>query len=128
MPRVFVVQRTMRRDRQTGALVPVHDVGEAGAYGDLVDLLGPSAKPFTPEPVVAELWSKLCDYGEDDWLLCIGNPVLIGWAVALAAQAGGGQVNMLQWSNGGYEPIRALLWPGDEYDTHSTLWSPEKEQ
>ena len=39
-------------------------------------------------------------YEEGDYILCIGNPVLIGWAVAIAASfSDSGQVRCLHWSS-----------------------------
>ena len=76
---------------------PRFDLSPAQDYGELVFLLDSSDLPFRPVPVIAKLREGLKHYTPNDYLLLIGNPCLIGWAVALAAQASGGQVKLLQW-------------------------------
>jgi hypothetical protein len=99
----------MRIDPANGALVPKFDVAPAERFGEIVWLLPPSAAPWGTT-VVAELRDKLVDYdGDRDFLVLIGNPCLIGMTVALAAAAGGGKLQFLQWSGKGgshYVPIR----------------------
>lgn len=105
--RVFVVQKTMRWDRDKGDLVPKFDVSPASEYGTVDYLLSPTASPFRPQALLGELHDKLKTFGPDDHLLLIGNPVLIGMAVAIAADYTYGEVNVLQWSGkaGKYLPI-----------------------
>ncbi len=98
MSRVFVVQKQMRFDRPSGELVPKFDLGAANQYGDLVYLLSPSAAPWNPESILPELRERLGDFSSCDYLLLLGNPCLIGWAVAVAAQANDGQITLLQWN------------------------------
>lgn len=105
-----MIQQTLRMDSMRQRLIPKYDVSEAQIFGELQFLLSASASPFSPVPVIAELSQKLKDYdGAKDYLLLVGNPCLIGWAVALAAKASGGRVNLLQWSGreNRYLPIRA---------------------
>jgi hypothetical protein len=96
--RVFVVQNQQRRDPASGRLVPKFDLEPAREHGELVFLLGGSAKPFRPEPVLRQLREQLADFSDADSLLLIGNPCLIGWATAIAADANEGRVRLLQWS------------------------------
>ena len=98
MNRVFVVQNQQRRNRHTGELEPKFDLTPAEDYGELVYLLSPSASPFRPEPIVSELQQKLIHFEQGDYLLLVGNPVLIGLSVAIAADANDGEVSLLQWS------------------------------
>lgn len=98
MSKVYVVQNQHRLDRTNGTLVPKFDLKPAEAYGQLEYLLNPSASPFRPEAVLAELHAGLANFGPQDFLLLIGNPVLIGLAVAIAADLNDGQVKLLQWS------------------------------
>jgi hypothetical protein len=115
MSRVFVVQQTMSKDRRTGLLSPRFDMTPAEEFGDIVCLLTPNAKPFNPVPVIEELREKLIDFSDDDYLLCAGSPILIGWATAIAAYNNEGRVAMLQWSgiNKSYAPVEAMVL----YDT-----------
>jgi hypothetical protein len=111
MSRVFVVCNN-KRVADGGGLVATHDIEPARTFGELVELLGPNTRPF-PETqnVVEELHQKLADFRQNDYLLLIGNPCLIGMATAIAANYSGGVVNMLQWNgrNRGYIPVRADL-------------------
>lgn len=115
--RVLVVQKQHRFDHSTGTLVSKYDLDPARAFGEISYLLGPTAAPFSSAPIITELREKLKDYdGDSDFLLLIGNPCLIGWAVALAAANSGGVVSLLQWSGREqrYLPIRAQnLLSGD---------------
>lgn len=111
MSRVFVVQLTIKADQRTGQLKPKHDISSAEEYGELYHLLSPTASPHSHASVVAELSEKLSDYSDDDYLLLIGSPALIGFAVAIAADYNEGRVNLLQWSGrdgGRYVPIRRV--------------------
>ena len=105
--RVYVVQKTMRWDAPRGELVPKFDLSPAQEYGTLEYLLSPTASPFRPEALLPELHEKLSQFTEEDYLLLVGNPVLIGLAVCLAADYAGGSVNLLQWSGkaGKYLPV-----------------------
>lgn len=116
MPRVFVVQNPHRHNPNTGALEPRFDLTPAAEYGTLVFLLGPNAKPFTSEPVVADLRVGLSDYTDDDHLLLVGSPVLMGWACAIAADMNDGIVSILQWSGREqrYIPVKADLFPDED--------------
>lgn len=111
--RVFIVQNTMHVNT-SGVLVPKFDFTAAKQFGELVELLDSSASPFDLPPVITNLWRKLEDYSNRDYLLLVGSPVLIGLAVAVAADYNGGTVSMLQWSGArrAYIPSRALdLFP-----------------
>ena len=96
--RVFIVQDQQKRRGES--LVSKFDFSTAEKFGELVYLLGPSARPFPPnEEIVAELHEKLHDFSPDDYLLLVGNPCLIGWATAIAAHYSGGIVQQLQFSS-----------------------------
>ena len=96
---VYVVQKQMRFDDRKGELVPrFKTMDKARRFGDLEFLLSPSAHPFNPENVMRALREKLRDFGDEDHLLLIGNPALIGMATAVAAHRNCGRVRLLQWS------------------------------
>lgn len=96
--RVFVVQNQHRWDREREQFVPKFDLTPAEEFGQLTYLLSPTAAPFNPAPVVEELHTKLEAFDDDDLLLLVGNPVLIGLSVAVAADMNDGRVRLLQWS------------------------------
>ena len=111
MARVFVIQNPHQADGD-GGMKPKYDLSKAKKYGDFVYLLSPGAKPFAPnERVIEELREKLSQFDDDDYLLLIGNPALIGFACAIAADFNDGRVSVLQWSTTrkDYVPIRADL-------------------
>lgn len=95
--RVFVVQQTHRAD-PSGQLVPKYDLSPAERHGELIYLLSPTARPWRPEPIVIELRQKLADYrAEQDSILLVGNPILLGLACAIASEMDGGRLVLLQW-------------------------------
>lgn len=98
MKKVYVVQNQHRWDANRNEFVPKFDLKAAEQYGELVFLLGPTASPFRPESIIEELQTKLATFTDQDSLLCIGNPLLIGWSTAIAADANEGRVASLQWS------------------------------
>ncbi len=53
--------------------------------------------PHDPEVSLSAMRRKLFDFTAEDYLLPIGSPMLIAWAAALATQASGGKLKMLDW-------------------------------
>lgn len=94
---VYVIQKQMRYDDRRRGLVSRFDLEPAKQYGELVFLLSSTAEPFSPEPVLEALRERLAPIKPGDYLLLVGNPCLIGWATAIAADLTEGQVNLLQW-------------------------------
>lgn len=92
-----MVQKQMRWDSDDGELKERFDLSAARRFGELVYLLSPTARPFNSAPIIKELQGKLEDFSADDYLLLLGNPCLIGWATALAVDASGGPIKLLQW-------------------------------
>ncbi len=95
---VYVVQNQLRWSHETKGLVEKFDTTPAEEYGELSFLLGSNASPFNPVSVIDELTEKLQAFTDEDHLLLIGNPCLIGFAVAIAADINDGRVRLLQWS------------------------------
>ncbi len=101
---VFAVQRQMKFDQLKGELVErFPSIHKAERYGRIEFLLSPSASPFNSEVILGELHDKLKSFTNDDHLLLIGNPVLIGMAVSIASFYNSGQVRFLQWSGKHFE-------------------------
>jgi len=98
MPKVYAVQNQMRFDHDRKELVPKFDYRPAEEYGEVQFLLSPNAAPFNARSVLNELHSKLSEMQPEDFLLLIGNPVLIGLVTAVAADYTDGHINFLQWS------------------------------
>lgn len=96
----------MMRDRQTGALVPKFDLSEAALFGELTYLLGERARPWHGDPdrrlvinpaVLDEIQTAIGGFTDDDFLLLVGNPILIGIATRCAWEANAGRIKFLQW-------------------------------
>ena len=94
---VYVIQKQMRYDERRKGLVSRFNLEPAKQYGELVFLLDTAAEPFNPEPVLKVLRERLEPITAEDYLLLVGNPCLIGWATAIAADRTDGDVNLLQW-------------------------------
>lgn len=110
---VFVVQKQMRFDHSKGDLVPKFpSITKAEKFGEIVYLLSPTASPFGAQKLVEEMKKKLDSYGNTDYLLLVGNPVLIGMASAIAADHNLGLLNLLQWSgrDKDYIPVQVRVY------------------
>lgn len=116
MPRVFIVQLTLKRDETTGTLAPRFDVSPAAKYGELVFLASSTDRPDRWETLIPKMEAKLESYTSADYLLLTGSPALIGIATAIAADANDGVVNFLQWDGrlNGYTPIHGVeIFPSE---------------
>lgn len=109
MSKVFVVQMPTRYDKDKGTYVDRYDITPAEFYGEIVHLLKPNAAPFNSKGIIEQLHDELKDYSDADWILMIGNPILIAFVGAIAAHHNDGKINALQWSgkDGAYIPVRA---------------------
>lgn len=111
MPNVYIIQETLRRDRESGQLVRIHDLTPAAVYGELIHLLEPGKSPsvLAAVPFVHELKRKLKNYSDNDSLLAVGDPVAIGLATAVAAQINNGRVAVLKWDRETRSYIRVVF-------------------
>lgn len=108
---VYVVQHHLRYDPDLGELVPRYNLQPAERWGKLRFILDSRATVQRPEAVIAKMDLVLQGFTDDDYLLPIGNPVLIGWAMALAAANNEGKVAVLVWSSRDqrYTPAKSRL-------------------
>jgi len=83
---VYVVQEALGKN-----ILPAED------FGDLEVLLPPGNIVLSPVPTIKKLRDKLKDFGDNDYLLLIGDPAAIGIACMVASDTNGGKVNMLKW-------------------------------
>ncbi len=78
--------------------VPGRNVFRARRYGDLTALLPPGHQVvLSPGPMLFRLRKELNSFTDEDYLLLMGDPIAIGAAVAIAAQANNGLVKCLKW-------------------------------
>lgn len=96
---VYAVQVARRREAISRKMVPHFNLEPAKEYGQIVELLSPLAKPFNPQPIIQELTEKLKGFSDSDYVICIGNPILIAMAINIAASFNCGKVKALQWQN-----------------------------
>ena len=110
---VYVVQQQMRFDQNTKELAPrFTSIHKAEKWGELIYILSPSAHPFVPDLILGDIHEKLSNYCDDDHLLLIGNPGLIGMVTPIAAYYNNGAIRLLQWSgkHNEYTEVAAKLY------------------
>lgn len=107
---VYLVQDSKCVDVKDGQLKSKFDYTAAERYGNIVHLLDPGSSPFDLLPVIKRLQQGLAMFNDSDYLLLVGSPILIGLAVAIAADNNAGHVAMLQWSGAKrqYIPVHAF--------------------
>ncbi len=98
MPKVFIPQTPSRRVK--GEWVMKYDLSAAEEFGELVHLTRPGMLTQTSvERITQTFRNKLRDFGPDDSILAVGDPVAIGIAVTYASQSHriDGPVKMLRY-------------------------------
>ena len=100
MPKVFVIQNQMQQNAD-GNLEPKFDFSRAKEYGDIQFVVPNAVTPWSiDKPEVRSLIEKnMEEFSSEDYLLLVGNPVIISAVVVIAAlQTEEGQsIKMLQW-------------------------------
>ena len=77
---------------------PRMDILSAREYGELAPLTSPQEQiHLSPGRVVAHIKRRLQHFNDDDWLLPMGDPAIIGVAFAVAADINNGRINLLKW-------------------------------
>lgn len=94
MPKVFITQLPSRLEG--GSWVPTVDVTPAEEHGAIVFLVPPGLNAPTMQGVVEQLRSKLAEFGPEDFLLPMGDPVLMATACAILG-ARLEMFHMLKW-------------------------------
>ena len=110
---VYAVQKQMRFDQNTKELVPrFKSMDKAEKWGEITYILSSSAHPFSPDLVLGDIHEKLSTFSDDDLLLLVGNPTLIGMVTAIAGYYNDGSIRLLQWSgrHSEYTEISAKLY------------------
>lgn len=94
---VYVVQERKKMNHVTGEFEPVVNIMPAAEYGTLVELFPHNQHALLVAPVTNSLKATLRNFSDEDYILPIGNPVLIGIATAVAARNNMGKVKLLHW-------------------------------
>jgi len=96
MAKVYVIQESPGKN-----LLPAAD------YGEVIILLPPDRQvTFSAGAVAQELYGKLSDFGDDDFLVLVGDPVAIGIACTCASAWNKGRFKALKW-----DKQQARYWP-----------------
>lgn len=117
MSKVYATQLPYGLNRETGELEPKVKLGPGDPlgravrerYGDIVWVCQPNDAPWKAG-VIDTMRRVMEDYQEGDWLLLLGNPVLMSM-MALYAGDHVTHLRFLQWSNGDYKPIVVEIDP-----------------
>ena len=87
--RVFLVQEISNRRI---------DLSDAEKYGTLVPILNDDkAGIYNTRLIHKQIEESLRDFSDEDYLLCMGDPIAIGIAFHVAARNNNGKVNSLRW-------------------------------
>jgi hypothetical protein len=90
------------------------DISQAEDYGALTSVFPSGSQIYggqsMTEDYVKTARRKLRNFRPDDFILPVGDPLLIGIAFMAAAEASGGEVQMLKWDKrkgdlGGYRVV-----------------------
>lgn len=115
MPRVFLTQEPLRKDRITERLTPIFDLAPARRFGKLVPVAPWAFQVGETDSreLLRVVEEGLDGYEDGDYVLPVGHPALIGVTIAVAARLGGGRVRLLVWSReaGSYRVFDVDLFP-----------------
>ena len=105
MSTVYIIQASGER----------FDFQPAERFGELSFVLDSRDSVFRLDDTLLKLSQRLSGFTKDDYLLPIGNPVLIRIATALVSDMTGGRFHMLQWlgREREYLSVPVVLWNGD---------------
>lgn len=80
-----------------GIQAPLFDVSPAREYGELKVLTEHSHSMSASVPMVRMIRDKMKDFCDADYILPVGDPVIIGTVCAIAADMNAGYFQMLKW-------------------------------
>lgn len=92
MSKVYVVCEPVSRDGSAKV-----DLSPAMEYGELEVLLAHSQSLLAPVPTVRKLREKLENFSDEDYILPVGDPVLMSTVSMVAANRNKGRVKFLKW-------------------------------
>lgn len=111
MNRCFLPQEPTRYDAATGLRKVTMDFTPALRYGEIKVCLPPNISLFATHPVAVALREQMKDFDEEDYLIAVGDPTLIGMAFHIALMKTGGRFNQLKWDRhtGQYLKLRVEM-------------------
>jgi hypothetical protein len=116
-PRVFIVQEPLKRFPD--GVRPRIDYETLTPYGDLQFIF--SWRELKDDdlsntgPLMAKLRKALCNFRDEDYLVCLGNPALCAMALAVALECNDGYATVLDWirNEGRYREVEIDLYTED---------------
>lgn len=110
MSKVFVVSEPLTY--REGKATPMFDITPAMEYGEIEILTKYNQSMFLSVPMVRQLRNDLKDFCDDDYILPVGDPVMIGTVCAVAADINNGLFKILKWDKRQrkYLPITVQAW------------------
>ena len=108
MAKVYVVQETLQ-----------HNIASAQDFGTIEVVLPANSQiAFSVVPTVRRIQRKLEKFGDDDYLLLIGDPSAIGICCAVAAARNHGRFKCLKWDKRErrYIPVEVDLFKKGDLD------------
>ena len=76
---------------------PKVDLSPAEKFGQLIVLLPSSQSVMMTVPTIRDLKEKLYDFCDDDYILPVGDPVLMSMVSMIAGEQNKGRVKFLKW-------------------------------
>ena len=109
--KVYIVQNVMRKypDGTLRAL----DYTQAERFGEVIILFdGNKQVVMSPQPTIRKLRTLLKDFKDNDYLLLVGDPALIGLTCSVVSNISNGRYNMLKYDRieKDYFPIRVDIY------------------
>jgi len=110
MRKVFIVCEPLHQEN--GISKRAVDLSPAAMWGEPIVVLPYMQSLLAPETTIDAIAERLKDYTPDDFIVPIGDPVLMCMVVAIAAKISGGKVRLLKWDRRGnvYIPITCDLY------------------
>ena len=78
--------------------MPYKAILSAEKYGELKPIIEPGYQLYlSPSPIVSKMRRILRNFNDDDYLLLIGDPSIIGVACSVASDINMGRFKVLKW-------------------------------
>jgi hypothetical protein len=97
MSKVYIVQEPLKKDFNTGQMIPIMDFRSVLEYGDPVVLLQSGRVSLTPGPTIDAIREGLRDFTDDDYIVSVGDPSAIFITAMIAGEVNSGKCKLLKW-------------------------------
>lgn len=94
---VYAPQQPSKFDSQFQVWTPTADLSPAHKFGELRVMLPPNFGMVTGAPLIQAIKERMANFTPNDYLLAVGDPVLIAAAAGIAVLKTGGRLRMLKW-------------------------------